>query len=1045
MSTNFFVEVLSKTPYRDISGGQYCIWCYRISWNTPAPELKPRVGLIFSSRIDIKDPTNYPDIPTIQSTRVAKIPGDDKQYVFQDITPSKASGKLDLCFLAPCAEDSFAPVILGTVIPEAGQWVFLPYRTETEGPVSLTHTILAPSVVCPATGQRPPSTQLDNSIRRIEKGTHVALKLDTTSDAAPELGNALLKYGYIRQLSLQPGEVSEVKNRLSSGTRMRPAAERHSPASDLFHWLESFLSGMQSKTENLPSTSDVWKILEAFEGSPLPSLLPERQVFSAIPASALKSFGEVLQQVRQEAVKEGAAATTLSTTEMGSRLYLLHAAAVANKGFTFNSGQSPVGMLNLERIEMAPAGIERGGLIATIPLAPLEETAVIQKEWSVTTKEFTSIVTDSLESISETGVTDNTELAQSTTSQAQHANQFNITGTVTGGIPVIHGSVTSSFGAQDTNSQSATESRKHAVTLTQKASSRVKKEHKVTISTTTVTGTAETTTRTLKNPSSTDPIRIDYFSLMRKWQVRLYRYGLRLTYDIVIPEPAGALRATYADLDFFSQKIRSFHFDVTHDFIANASFQDIQKLGDKYGTSVPLPPSSVPPFMWVGKNVSESEDEHWRFYDIEFDVPPGSEISNVFYDGYVGSVGVAGRLLTVVNYGDVPIPGGGHNTLDLGSFLVGATGHQVITFRLIHVDIADIKFKISVQPTQQARAQWVMDVWNALYNAAQTQYYAEQQDIAARIAQLEDQLNNVDTLTLRREESEEVMKGALRFLLGYGFDFMPQEVIDAIKNSGADVDHGVGFTGNSLGLDPGNLALVRQDEDRVRFINQAIEWENVVTFLYSYFWDVPNSWDFIRKIKHPDALRQAFLRAGSARVVLTVRKGWETAWTGFVESGFPDGPSPYLTIAQEIAAYDDHNYPGIPPANPGPRAARLEDSVYTTSSTVVTGPQTNVEIEVESSVGFAVGADVVIDSGVYADPTITTGKQERTTITAIRDETHITLASIQYSHGRDENEVLQPYAIVWPGEKGALIAEWFEYTPTSGTDIAVTSNLAIIA
>jgi hypothetical protein len=39
-------------------------------------------------------------------------------------------------------------------------------------------------------------------------------------------------------------------------------------------------------------------------------------------------------------------------------------------------------MLNLERIEMSPAGLERGELLATIPLAPKERTSVVQKEWS---------------------------------------------------------------------------------------------------------------------------------------------------------------------------------------------------------------------------------------------------------------------------------------------------------------------------------------------------------------------------------------------------------------------------------------------------------------------------------------------------------------------------------------------------------------------------------------------------------------------------------------------------------------------------------------
>src|SRR6202011_3395954 len=92
----------------------------------------------------------------------------------------------------------------------------------------------------------------------------------------------------------------------------------------------------------------------------------------------------------------------------------------------------PIGMLNLEPLEMTPAGIERGELIATIALAPQEETSVTQKEWSVTSREFTSIVTDSLENYSETGVTENTDLALSTNSQTDHSNQFDVNASVSG-------------------------------------------------------------------------------------------------------------------------------------------------------------------------------------------------------------------------------------------------------------------------------------------------------------------------------------------------------------------------------------------------------------------------------------------------------------------------------------------------------------------------------------------------------------------------------------------------------------------------------------
>jgi hypothetical protein len=44
----------------------------------------------------------------------------------------------------------------------------------------------------------------------------------------------------------------------------------------------------------------------------------------------------------------------------------------------------------------------------------------------------------------------------------------------------------------------------------------------------------------------------------------------------------------------------------------------------------------------------------------------------------------------------------------------------------------------------------------------------------------------------------------------------------------------------------------------VKFVNEAIEGENITYFLL--FLDVRDSWDFIRKIKHPDATQQAFLR-----------------------------------------------------------------------------------------------------------------------------------------------------------------------------------------
>jgi len=182
--------------------------------------------------------------------------------------------------------------------------------------------------------------------------------------------------------------------------------------------------------------------------------------------------------------------------------------------------------------------------------------------------------------------------------------------------------------------------------------------------------------------------------------------------------------------------------------------------------------------------------------------------------------------------------------------------------------------------------------------------------------------------------------------------------------------------------------------------------------------------------------------------VLTVRKGWEEAWVNFVEAGgFGEvlvPGHPYLTIAQEIQAYDSTNYPGIPPANPagGPLPDDGE-SVATVSSDKLAPSASPVTITVASSDGFLPGYSAIIDQ--YGSGSVVGGVfatvQEAQTILGVPDKTHITVERLQNAHDGS----LTPFAVMQAGEKGQLIAEWFEYTPTSGTDIAVTSNLATIS
>ena len=386
-----------------------------------------------------------------------------------------------------------------------------------------------------------------------------------------------------------------------------------------------------------------------------------------------------------------------------------------------------------------------------------------------------------------------------------------------------------------------------------------------------------------------------------------------------------------------------------------------------------------------------------------------------------------------------------------GFFMAGASGDQTIAYIVGNTNVGIVRFILHLKLTDANWNTWAQGIYNTLFDAAQTAYYAEQARYQSRIATLQDMIDNVDTLTLRREENEEIMKYALRWLLGPRFEFVPDSVI-AYLTSGLDsaaISYGVNYTGNQSNVSSQEWSIVTQYESLINFINEAIEWGNVIYFLYSYFWDLPRAWSNIRRLSHPDMTHQAFLRAGAARIVLTVRKGYEASWTWFTDryETSPPGPDvplsnyPYMTIAQQIQDYDNTNYPGIPAANPDNTSTGGVDDgnspAGTTSSASVTPSQSvsdsTVNIPVADSTGFKVGSTAIIDSW-------DSGVQESQKIVSIPNRTHIVVAGLKFAHNGNPDHS-GPFPIIQVREKGVLIAEWFEYTPSKGTFIVVNSDL----
>lgn len=175
---SLLVSFKSKLPFRDINGEPYCLWQYQItdqstsdgfiakfeglvnqlglgagsgagsvsSDGTTVHGATGQVGLGFSKRLSIKDPSWYSDVAELSGTHLVNLANDGLQFVYVD-APQTTTGSLDIHLVAPCAEDLFTPIsLVGT--DTQGNRQTLQFRTNPDGTDNPVQVTRGPAVIC---------------------------------------------------------------------------------------------------------------------------------------------------------------------------------------------------------------------------------------------------------------------------------------------------------------------------------------------------------------------------------------------------------------------------------------------------------------------------------------------------------------------------------------------------------------------------------------------------------------------------------------------------------------------------------------------------------------------------------------------------------------------------------------------------------------------------------------------------------------------------------------------------------------------------------
>jgi type II secretion system protein G len=699
-------------------------------------------------------------------------------------------------------------------------------------------------------------------------------------------------------------------------------------------------------------------------------------------------------------------------------------------GFRQRMLMEPVGFLHLEQLSFTPIGIERGELLHSIPLAPDEEISVSHKEWSNTSEEFQRLATDFFEGFSEEGVAEKAELAQSTNVQAQHSSGLNTAVTASGSYGTVNVTASASFNLAQSASQSAQLSRNQSVTATRHASARSRQEHKVSFKIGREAGSSEEAVRKLRNPYSNRVTRVDYYQLVRKWKVDLLRYGIRLTYDLTIPEPGldiisrilemqglqAALQEGFGDSDATQPAAR---FDLQPTALTR---QNYAAEAAKYKATVPAPP---PELLSVAKSTehkwsSFEESQRGGAFGLEIELNPSYFVQSAV----LGLTSWEWPAHAKERDRDTGL-------LTSSADLVGRFERVLVRYQARYASVLLVSVQLQLKLKDEAFSAWQLAAWNAIREAAQERYYEQRQFLRDRLEQLTKEIGEQDPLSLRKLEREEVMKGVLRWLLGPNFTFLPPDIPSELYEDDGSI------------IDGATWARLSAFGEVIKFLHQAIEWENMLYFLYPYFWSNVARWEAKKYLDHPDLLHRAFLKAGSARVVLTIRPGFESAFVSLLDVGAITGSHPYLTIAQEMERFAKTNYPGLQSANPVIGARPL----LTTKQQAAWADIQTLEQLLEA---------YLADQGSY--PTTSQG------LAALSSYTSPTIPSVPtkdpwgnayaYQSPGDHGD----YELLSYGSDGAaggegdaaditswaeasLIGTWYDYTPTSAMDIAFDATL----
>lgn len=226
-------------------------------------------------------------------------------------------------------------------------------------------------------------------------------------------------------------------------------------------------------------------------------------------------------------------------------------------------------------------------------------------------------------------------------------------------------------------------------------------------------------------------------------------------------------------------------------------------------------------------------------------------------------------------------------------------GNQSITVDYLHTSYYSLNLKITFKLKAEALLKWQLSIYYRIIEAYEKELAAYNEALAEfkRTKQIKYKQN---PFILLQDIQEQLKQAAISYISCQFFDDM-----NAMKNN-------VMPCGNPQF----DIQEAKKEGEFVRFFEQAFEWKFMNFMLYPYFWSRKCTWEDKMNEEADNMLFQRFLKAGYARVSVSVRRGFEGYVDYFLATrqmwGGPGVPpitgTAFVPIYQEIKEDKDNFY-----------------------------------------------------------------------------------------------------------------------------------------